>query len=138
MRGQKISAILEPSTYVTICACEHAVVLIMRSGGVYSVYTSRRIVGTVFLQCETACLQKKIHCPLSGSEQCHHDELQLFMRTTKTNYAAGLPAVPFSMSILFFGRQCNRILHFLRIADTCIDVDVCLDGLACKTAWSSP
>ena len=34
-----------------------------------------------------------------------------------------------------FGRQRNRnrILHFLRIADTDFDVVVCLDGLACKT-----
>ena len=54
------------------------------------------------------------------------------MRTTRTKYA------PETISILFFGRQCNRILHFLRIADTDFDVVVCLDGLACRTAWSSP
>ena len=29
---------LEPSTCVNICACEHTIVLIMRSAGVYSVY----------------------------------------------------------------------------------------------------
>ena len=60
------------------------------------------------------------------------------MRTTKTKYAAGLPAAPYTSSILFFGRQRNRILHFLRIAGTDFDFVVCLDGLACRTAWSSP
>ena len=60
------------------------------------------------------------------------------MRTTKTKYAAGLPAAPDTISFLFFGRQRNRILHFFRFADTDFDVVVCLDGLACRTAWSSP
>ena len=49
----------------------------------------------------------------------------------------GLPAAPETIPILFFGRQRDRILHFLRIAGTDFDVVVCLDGLACGTAWSS-
>ena len=60
------------------------------------------------------------------------------MRTTKTKYAAGLPAAPYAISILFLGRQRNRILHFLRTAETDFDVVVSLDGLSCRTAWSSP
>ena len=60
------------------------------------------------------------------------------MRTTKTKYAANLPAAPYAISILFFGRQQHRILHFLRIADTDFDVVVCLDGLASRAALFPP
>ena len=134
-----MSANLEPSTYLTICACEHTVVLIMRSAGVYSAYTPRRIVGTVFWQSETACSKKKREKSFTALDQVLRNATMMnsnfssrnsaMMRTTRTKYAAGLPAAPKTISILFFCLQCNRILHFLRIADTDFDVVDCLDRL---------
>ena len=110
---------LEPSTHVTTCACEHPVVLIMRSAGVYSVYTSRRIVGTVFRQSDpsnkkklfTAVNQAVKNATMKSSNFSWRNSAM--MRTTK--YAAGFPAAPCTISIVFCGRQRNRILHFLLI-----------------------
>ena len=59
------------------------------------------------------------------------------MRTTRTKYAAGLPATPDTISILIFGRQRNRFLRFLRIADTDFDVVVCLDLLGVRLKFVS-
>ena len=127
MRGQKISAILEPSTHVTIGACEHTVVLIMRPASVYSVYIHSTSSCRYCVSAMRNCMLKKensftaFHQVLRNATMMNSNfskRNSAMMRTTRTKYAACPPAAPDTISILFFGRQCNRILHFLRIADT--------------------
>ena len=119
-------------------------VLVMHATGVYSVYTSRRIVGTTFRQSETACL---IFFSLTALRQALKNATTMnsnfairnsaMMRTTKTMYAAGFLAALCTISILFSDQQRNRNLHFLQIADSDFDAFVCSDELVCRAALSA-
>ena len=51
------------------------------------------------------------------------------MKSTKTKYAAGLPAALYTISIMFSDQPRSHNLHFLRIVDTDFDVFVSSDGL---------
>ena len=56
------------------------------------------------------------------------------MRTTKTKYAASVPAALCTISIVFSDQQHNHNLHFRRIADSDFDAFVCSDELVCRAA----
>ena len=60
------------------------------------------------------------------------------MRTTKTKYAAGLPAALRTISILFSDQQRSHNLHFLRTAASDFDAFVCFDELVCRAALFLP
>ena len=60
------------------------------------------------------------------------------MRTTKTKYAAGLPAALYTISILFSDQPRSHILHVLRIVDSDFDVFVCSDELVKRAALFRP
>ena len=60
------------------------------------------------------------------------------MRTTKTKYAASLPAALYTISILFSDQQRSHNLHFIRITDSDFDAFVCSGELVCRAALFPP
>ena len=60
------------------------------------------------------------------------------MKTTKTKYAAGLPAALYTISILFSDQQRSHILHFLQLVHLDFDAFVYSDGLVCRAALFLP
>ena len=127
-----------------ICACEKTVLFMMHAGGVYSVYTPRRIVGTTFRQSETACFKKSLTALRQASKNATTMNSNFamrnsaMMRTTKTKYAAGFPAALCTISILFSDQQRSHNLHFLRIADSDFEPFVCSDEVVRRTALFPP
>ena len=60
------------------------------------------------------------------------------MKTTKTKYAAGLPAALYTISILFSDQQRSHNLHFFRIVDSDFDALVCSDELVYRAVLFLP
>ena len=60
------------------------------------------------------------------------------MKTTKTKYAAGLPAALYAISILFSDQHRSHILHVLQIVDSDFDVFVYLGGWVYRAASFLP
>ena len=127
-------------------ACEKTVVFVMHAAGVYSVYTPpsncRYHVPAI-----RNCMLKmfwSLTALRQAFEECHHQEFQFCHEefchdeTTKTKYAADLPAALRTISILSSDQQRTHNLYFLRIADSDFDAFVCSDELVCRAALFPP
>ena len=119
---------------------------VMHAVGVYSVYTTRRIVGTAFRQSGTPlscmlCESNILFWKKKKTFTAHHHILKnattknsifakrnsAMMKTTKTKFAASLPAL-YTTSILSSDQSRSHNLHVIRIVNTDFDVFVCSGG----------
>ena len=118
------------------------VVSMIHAKGVCSVYTLRRIVGTTFRQSETE--SEKLTALRHILEKATTMNSNFAMmnsamkKTTKTKYAASLPAALYTISILFSDQQSSHNLHFLWSVDSDFEAFLCSDELVCRAALFPP